>query len=108
MDCDIPTEIDLERWREVPAITTSVASPADVQNGCAVFSTDGGSSLNWNKGLPALADWHREGQPARRVVIVQMEDVMNPRNTIVGFVIPGEGLAVGTLPEFEILGYAGR
>lgn len=108
MDCHIPTDIDLEHWREVPAIVKSVASPDDVARGCAVFSTDGRSGLNWNKGLPALADWHPDGKPVQRVVIVQMEDVPDPRTTFVGFVIPGEGLAVGTLPEFDILGYAGR
>ncbi|MDO5643014.1 MAG: hypothetical protein Q4G26_11620 [Paracoccus sp. (in: a-proteobacteria)] len=107
MDCHIPTDIDLELWREVPAVIGSVASAGDVEKGCAVFSTGGHSALDWNRGLPALADWHEDGQARQRVVIVQMEVVMNPRTTLVGYVIPGKGFGVGTLPEFDILGYAG-
>lgn len=96
--------IDINRWREVPCLTGSVATEDDVRVGRAAFYLQSPDEIGAgfeDIGLPHCAIWTDEHQQRIPVVIIQSERAGDKH--YVGFRFLNGGNGVGLRFEFHLL-----
>ena len=96
--------IDLNRWRETPAIAARVARESDVRAGTAVFFLEdperiGATPLELE--VPCCAVWRNDDGVNVPVVVVQAEEAEG--KTYIGFRFLEGGNGLCALEELELL-----
>jgi hypothetical protein len=104
MDCATLGNFQIENWRDLQPIEMRVATPEDVDNCNAVFSTNAGQTeVFMTLNLPALAVWTDELGNQSQVAVIQAEKVVGKEMVVVGLVQQGGVMLAATLAELEII-----
>ena len=104
MDCPDLINIDINNWREAPALTDRTGTDKDVVDCLAVFGTGPGSTKRLtNLKLPARAILTDEDGTQHEVIVIQGEYAFSIREKLVGYIIPGKTKGVALLSEVEFI-----
>jgi hypothetical protein len=94
--------VDVRRWRDLPCVTSSPATEADVQEGRAVFCVGSVQSVALRMDLPACAA-HTDEVTGLLVPIVLIQAEVVGASVLVGFRRVAGGSGVATLREVHLL-----